>query len=548
MATNIELANFTFNVSDVVKNAQELKQALEQVKGEQAVLKLQGEQTSTAFIENEAKLKTLNAEYRRNQAILVAQNKTKLDQISRTERISAVLGKEAVTIDQLRQKNKELNQLRNSANITTEKGRKELELLNNQLDKNNEQIKENVDAYTQQKINIGNYQSALAGLSPGLNSVINQGKTFVAGLNSLRTAVAGNAKGLKLFKIALISTGLGAIVVLLGSAITAFAGTRKGVDALTRAFRPLQEVFFAFIGLLQEAGEKIFDAFSNPKQALNDFVDLIKTNIINRVQGLIETFGILGDVIGQVFSGEFEKAGETAKGLQESIIKSATGVENLVDKVKQSAENAGKFLQTNIDRGKEIAELSIQQEKDEIKLIEKRAENLRIIKQQELISKDQLNTDADRLKALELATTLTKELEQQELNVLDQKIKLKELQQEANDTDRDELRALAELKAQRDENQRKTITTEIKFLGTKKQLNDNAIKRQKEAQALAITNLNQELNLFISLQGTKAKTLEEELIIAEQVADKKREILQKEFENGKLTATQLATEKQKLRK
>ena len=469
MAENIPLANITFDVSAVVKNAQELKEALEKVKGEQAVLKLQGEQTSAAFVENEAKLKTLNGEYRRNQAILVAQNKTKLDQIDRGAKISAVLAKEAVTIDQLRQKNKELNQLRNSANISTEKGRKELELLNNQLDKNNEQIKENVDAYTQQKINIGNYQGALAAVSPQLNAIINQGKTLISGLNGIKVALAGNAKGLKLFRIALISSGIGAIVVLLGAAIAAFAGTRKGVDALTRAFGPLKEVFAGVIGLFQEAGEKIFNAFSNPKKAIEDFASLIKTNVTNRIDGVIETFGILGNVIKQVFSGEFEKAGETAKGLQESIIKSATGVENLVGKVKGIAEDAGKFLQENIDRGNKIAELTIQQEKDEISIIELRAKNFRIIKQQELISKDQLNTDAERLAALRTATDLTKELEQAELKVLDSKIELKELSQEANDTDRDELRALAELKAQRDENQRRSacnhkFESRIKFV------------------------------------------------------------------------------------
>jgi hypothetical protein len=546
MAENIELANFTFDVSAVVKNAKELKEALEKVKSEQSVLKKQGDQTSETFVENEAKLKALNGEYRRNQAVLVAQNKGKLDQINRTERVSAVMAKEAVTIDQLRLKNKELNTLRNSANISTEKGRKELEQLNSQLDKNNEQIKGNVDAYTQQKINIGNYQGALSSLSPQLNSIIAQGQTFITGLNSMKVAVAGNAKGLKLFRIALISTGIGAIVVLLGAMIGAFAGTRKGVDALTRAFGPLKEVFNGLIGLLQQAGEKIFDVFSNPKQAINDFVDLIKTNITNRIDGLIETFGILGNVISDVFSGEFSKAAETAKGLQESIIKSATGVENLVGKVKKSAEDAAAFLQANIDRGNEIAELTIQQELAEIAIIELRAKNLRIIKQQELITKDQLLSDAERLVALETAGKLTRELEAAELSVLDSKIKLTELSQEANDTDRDELKALAELKAQRDANQMRTITTEIKFLGTKKQLNDNAVKRAKEAQDLAIKNLNEDMALFISLQGTKAKTLEQELLIAEQIASKKKEILDAEFKNGKITAAKLATEKQNL--
>jgi len=546
MAENIELAKFDFDVSDVIKNASKLKEVIESVKEEQKALKKSGDQNSTAFVENEAKIKTLNGELRRHQAVLNTSNKAKLDSIKRTERITMAISKEAVSVDQLRQKNKELNTLRNSANITTKEGRKELELINAQLDKNNEQIKENVDAYTQQKINIGNYQGALNSLSPRLSAVVAGAQKFVSTLKVMKTAIAGNAKGLKLFRIALISTGIGAIVVALGLLLGLFLKTQKATDALTRGLAPLQEIFQVLIGLFEKGGEALVNAFRNPQKALKDFGNLVKTNILNRIEGLIETFGVLGKVIGQVFSGEFEKAGETAKGLQETILKATTGVEDLPAKLKAGVDSFNDSMQVAIDRGNRMADLAISAEKQENSIILLRAISSKQIKEAELIAKDQLKTDDERLIAMNEALRLTKQLEDAELKLLDTKIEGAVLATEANDTDRETEKELNELVAQKSVAQQASASTEIKFLGTKKQLIDQANVRDKKIQTERIKGLKQEIELYVANQGQRALTLEEELTNFETLSQKKLEILEAEFKAGVISAKKLETEKQNI--
>lgn len=545
-AENIELAKFNFNTDDIVKSAAEIKEALEIIGDEQKELKKAGDQNSTTFVENEAKLKSLSAEYRRHQAVLTTSNKAKLDAVNRAERISSALNKEAKTIDQLRQKNKELNTLRNSANISTTQGRKELELLNEQLDKNNKQIKENVDAYTQQKINIGNYGSALSGVSPQLGMLISQGTQMIAGLKTMRVALAGTSKGLKLFRIALIATGIGAIVVALGLMIGFFLKTQGAVDGLTKILRPIQEIFGSIVGVLEGLGKKLVSVFSNPKKAIIDLKNLIQENIQNRIDGLIEVFGILGDVIKKVFSFDFKGAMEATEGLGEALSKSATGIENLGTKISGIYEDAGEFFSEAIDRGKQIAQLGIDAENQEIAIVQLRAKNLKLIKDAELIAKDQLKTDGERKIALEDALRLTKEIEEAELRLLDTKILQTELSHEANDTSREELLELANLRAERDDKQRESINTELKFLGTKKQLSNEADKRAKKFQDDAIKALKEESGLFESMSSNRAKTLEEENKFQNLIEAKKLEILQKEFENGKISATRLATEKNKI--
>ena len=61
----------------------------------------------------------------------------------------------------------------------------------------------------------------------------------------------------------------------------------------------------------------------------------------------------------------------------------------------------------------------------------------------------------------------------------------------------------------------------------------NRVSLQKEANDKAIEQQKGALDLFIAQQGIKAKTLQEELAIEEQVSKKKVDILKAELNNKK---------------
>lgn len=105
-------------------------------------------------------------------------------------------------------------------------------------------------------------------------------------------AAAGNFKimgvsinqvtgALKKFKITLISTGIGAIAVAVGTLAAAFLDTQKGVDALNSVLVPLGYVLDSIWGVVQNLGTGLFEMVSG---------DVVQG--WNTMSGAVENLGI----------------------------------------------------------------------------------------------------------------------------------------------------------------------------------------------------------------------------------------------------------------
>lgn len=139
-----------------------------------------------------------------------------------------LMGAEKGSIAALRAENRKLADARDKVTTTTEKGRKKIEALNAQINKNNQIITKNSDKLTKQKINIGNYESALSGLGGKYGMVISQTIQFGKGL----AALAINP-------VFLAITALVGAVVSLGKA---FASTDKGATELASRWEQLKTI------------------------------------------------------------------------------------------------------------------------------------------------------------------------------------------------------------------------------------------------------------------------------------------------------------------
>ena len=257
MAEKIIIASLDLDVKGVIASTQQLKQQLEQLKREQIALKNAGQESSQAFIENDVNIKLLSKAYNDNMKSLVANKTAMEDSANASEMLAIALEGEVRTIAEAREQNKLLNKLRNETNATTAEGQAQITQLNSKLDQNNAFIKENADQYLQQKINIGNYGSALQGVSPQLSGFVDQLKGTYASLVEAKealiaqatatvgttTATSGASKALNIFKIALISTGIGAIVVLLGLLFASFSKFTPVVDKVEQAMAGVSAVF-----------------------------------------------------------------------------------------------------------------------------------------------------------------------------------------------------------------------------------------------------------------------------------------------------------------
>ena len=173
--------------------------------------------------------------------------------------------------------------------------------------------------------------ASLFGMSMG--RIGEEMKTFKGGLLLMQKGMEGSAGGagllsnaLKFLKVALISTGIGAIVVALGSLVAYFTKTQAGADKLRQFLEPLKTVFQVIMDTVAALGGKIFDAFTHPKQAIKDLWEFIKNQFVNRLMGLAGMVNNLAKVVWSVLKFDWSAVKENSKELLTSFNQTVTGL------------------------------------------------------------------------------------------------------------------------------------------------------------------------------------------------------------------------------
>ncbi len=159
------------------------------------------------------------------------------------------------SINSLTKANKELRAERNALNLQSEQGKKRATEINALLDQNTNKIKTNVSALEKQKINIGNYKSALDGVHPALGKV---GEGLEAG--------ASGFKAMTLQALRFIATPIGAILAAIVAVFTLLKTALSENDALmdkfedvTKAVSVVLDVLISRVAKLGEALVALFE-------------------------------------------------------------------------------------------------------------------------------------------------------------------------------------------------------------------------------------------------------------------------------------------------
>ncbi len=242
-----------------------------------------------------------------------------------------------VSIENLTKANKALREERKQLDLSTEEGRSKAQQLNAQIDKNTDVIKNNSSALERQRLNVGNYKSALDGLVPGIGG-------FIDGM-----------KGMIKSSLAFIATPIGAVIAAIGLALGAlmayFKGSGDGADKLTFIMAGLKGAFNVIKDIVIDVGRNIAKAFDDPKQAIIDLATLIKDNILNRLQGLLEFLPKIGEAISLAFHGQFADAGKV---VVDATAKMTIGVDNVTDKIGKLTDNIKKEAAASIELAKAL--------------------------------------------------------------------------------------------------------------------------------------------------------------------------------------------------
>jgi hypothetical protein len=373
-------------------------------------------------------------------------------------------------------------------------------------------------------------------------------------LGFVTKGVGGLSNSFGLLRGAIISTGIGALIVLLGSLIAYFTSTQEGIDKLTAVTRPLQAVFQALMKVVQDLGGKVFKQFAsaleNPMQAIKDLGKAILDNLLNRFKAIT----LVWPAIKKILSGDMKQG---FKDLGNAALQAALGVENVIDKVQaagkaivEMSKEAWAAAQRAWEIGQRIDALQKAIEKAEIDQI-KRSKQLDLqIKQQKFLLEDQTKSWDERRAAARAALAAQEQLLNLELNLMDMKIQKMRLEHSLGNVTREQQKELAELEAQRFEKEAQITEQRIEFrnkiieidkaqaaelLAILTNLEDLRIERMKESQdkEIALIDIGTARKIA-ALKGSEEQIIEQLSLLTEvrekQIAEIRDKYAQEEAE------------------
>ena len=199
---------------------------------------------------------------------------------------------------------------------------------------------EYIKTYSIYGISIGSIIQKLSGFKEkltGVNATIKDGTALTAtqkaGVETLSKTFGGGEKAITLFargfnilKAAIISTGIGALIIALGGLIAYFTKTQAGIDKISKLMAYLGAGTNVLIDKFSAMGESIVKAFDNPKQAVIDLGKSILENLVNRLAAIPNFMINIGKSIGQALTGNFDKAKDSALAAAQSVGQFVTGL------------------------------------------------------------------------------------------------------------------------------------------------------------------------------------------------------------------------------
>ena len=142
--------------------------------------------------------------------------------------------------------------------VNTSKGVQQVNELNKSISNTNKEVSTVGDSSKQLTSSLdsvsGGAVSAFKNLKSGLT-------TAVSGFNSL--------------KVAIIGTGIGALIIAILAVKQAFTSSEEGQNKFAKIMGVIGSVVGNLSDILSDLGMKIISAFENPKQALIDFKNLM---------------------------------------------------------------------------------------------------------------------------------------------------------------------------------------------------------------------------------------------------------------------------------
>jgi len=265
---------------------------------------------------------------------------------------------------------------------------------------------------------INEYKARLQGSLGVVKNSVALSETQTEGVKTLTDALGGGAKawtfmakGVNIFKAALIATGIGALIVALGGLVSFLTSTQKGMDLVSQKTAYLGGAFDVLKGKVSEVGNSIVESFSNGT-VIQDFGNLLTSQISNRVTGLIDVFKNLWSVV----SG----GGKSLTDVGASLGQVVTGIS--AETIKETAKEMLAVAAAAEEIQKQLTALKREQAAYNVQFASTRAE----IEKLKKIGDDTSKTFEDRTKAVVRGAALEQTINAKNIEFLRREIALVE--------------------------------------------------------------------------------------------------------------------------
>ena len=329
-------------------------------------------------------------------------------------------------------------------------------------------------------------------------------------LKGLTGTLKSVGKGFVTLKGAIISSGIGALALIIGGVVMAFKDSEEGQNKFAKIMSVIGSVVGNLTDKLSDLGMKVLE---NPLGLLED----IGRNLLLRLKGIIMLLPSLGKAIKQVLSGDFKEAGKTAA---DAFLLIGTGVENATDKIAD-------FTKEIVKDGKKaasIADARAKADKAERDLIVDRAEADRDRAKflEQAIDKEKFSTK-ERIGFLQEAGALEEKITNQEIEAARIRAEAKILENTLSKSTKEDLIEEEQLKA-------RLIQLETAKLTKAKEVTGQIIAlRAEEAAALKLIEDQKALEEKERLDKKAAEDKERDDKIAKEKADAAAKALEAEL-------------------
>ena len=295
MADKIQVFKLDIDIDSVIQSASAFKTQADIIRGKLKQLKDAGDTGSETYVRLKGELDNVNAEYRTYQREVT--------------KLTSIQGKEIKTVQEAR----------NALSVVSSQWAKQADLYGRNSEEASKLAKQKLELTERLKTlesqtgdntrNVGNYaegmgealkQSTLYGQAQqkltaiqavakpiynalkneinGISAAYQKAKAEVAAYSGMQkaAAVATGATNIvmKAFKVALISTGIGALLVLIGSLVAWFSKTQTGIDLVNKVLAGLGAAFDVVIDRVAKFGGGIVKLLSGDwKGGLADMKD-----------------------------------------------------------------------------------------------------------------------------------------------------------------------------------------------------------------------------------------------------------------------------------